>query len=179
MEYNEIHIHYYKSPLGELILGAYQDMLCLCDWRFRKMRETIDERIQNGLSSSYVEKDSATLDLTISQLDEYFQAERREFDISILFIGTEFQRKVWEALRKIPYGESRSYLELARMLGNEKAIRAVAAANGANALAIIIPCHRIVGSKGELTGYAGGLAAKQKLLRLESHAMPNQQLELF
>ncbi len=94
-------------------------------------------------------------------------------------VGSEFQEKVWTHLQKIPYGETISYKELSRRMGNEMAIRAVAAANGANAISIIIPCHRIVGSKGELTGYAGGIAAKRKLLKLETEGREGYQHELF
>jgi len=95
-----------------------------------------------------------------------------------LFVGSDFQKTVWEKLLTIPYGKTTSYLELSRMLGDEKAIRAVATANGANAISIIVPCHRVIGSDGSLTGYAGGLNAKQKLLQLEGMNF-GEQLELF
>lgn len=94
-------------------------------------------------------------------------------------IGNDFQKRVWKALQQIPFGETRSYLQLSESLGNPKAIRAVASANGANALSILIPCHRIIGSNGELTGYAGGLNAKKKLLELENPNLKNSQLDLF
>ena len=94
-------------------------------------------------------------------------------------IGNDFQKRVWKALQQIPCGETRSYLQLSESLGNPKAIRAVASANGANALSILIPCHRIIGSNGELTGYAGGLNAKKKLLELENPNLKNSQLDLF
>ena len=87
-------------------------------------------------------------------------------------VGTEFQKSVWEELLKIPYGQTASYLELSRAIGNEKAVRAVANANGANAIGIIIPCHRIIGSDGSLTGYAGGLDVKRKLLEIENNLFP-------
>ena len=93
-------------------------------------------------------------------------------------MGTDFQKEVWTELIKIPYGESRTYLELSKQLGNELAIRAVASANGANAISIIVPCHRIIGSDGKLIGYAGGLSAKKKLLELEG-ALKTNQLSLF
>ena len=94
-------------------------------------------------------------------------------------IGNDFQKRVWKALQQIPFGETRSYLQLSESLGNPKAIRAVASPNGANALSILIPCHRIIGSNGELTGYAGGLNAKKKLLELENPNLKNSQLDLF
>lgn len=163
----QIIIQYYKSPLGELILGAYNNTLCLCDWRYRKMRKQIDARLQNYLKKKYVVGKATVLEETIEQLTAYFNGTRKEFDIPTYFIGSDFQKQVWEALVQIPYGETRSYLELSDFLGNKKAIRAVAAANGANALSVIVPCHRIVGSDGKLVGYAGGLETKRKLLDLE------------
>ncbi len=177
--YNEIIIKYFKADIGELIIGSYNEMLCLCDWRYRNMRSEIDDRIRKGLSAEYSEGDSEVIETTISQLNEYLSGARQDFGIPLLLIGTEFQKKVWEELRKIPYGKTRSYIDLSRSIGNEKAIRAVAAANGANALSIFVPCHRIIGSKGELTGYAGGLQAKKKLLKLEAEGGENKQLELF
>jgi methylated-DNA-[protein]-cysteine S-methyltransferase len=116
------------------------------------------------------------------QLSAYFSHERQSFDFVINPIGTEFQRRVWDALRGVPYGQTRSYLTLSRQLGDEKAIRAVAAANGRNPLWIVVPCHRIIGSDGSLTGYAGGLWRKQWLLEHEgSRKKPPQveQLSLF
>jgi methylated-DNA-[protein]-cysteine S-methyltransferase len=115
------------------------------------------------------------------QLTAYFNGERQTFDFAINPIGTEFQRRVWEALLTVPFGKTVSYLELARQLGDEKAIRAVAAANGRNPLAIVIPCHRIIGSNGSLTGYAGGLWRKQWLLEHEGSRKksPEGQLTLF
>ena len=101
------------------------------------------------------------------QLEAYFSGNLRDFNIPMLAEGTEFQRRVWRELQKIPYGQAISYLELARRLGDEKCIRAAARANGANPLAILIPCHRVIGSDGSLVGYAGGLDMKEFLLRLE------------
>jgi len=164
-----ISIQYYKSPIGELLLGSYEGKLCLADMKYRKMRTTIDARIQQGLKAKYVEEGSEVIAETIKQMEEYFAGERRDFDIPLLMVGTDFQKSVWEGLMRIPYGATASYLELARNIGHEKAVRAVASANGANAIAILIPCHRIIGSNGELVGYAGGLPAKKKLLELENN----------
>jgi len=162
-----ISIQYYKSPCGELLLGAYDDQLCLCDWRYRKQRDQVDRRLQSYLQADYVEQGAAVIDQAIAQLEQYFCQQRTQFDIPLRFAGTDFQQAVWQALVSIPYGELASYGELARRLDRADAVRAVASANGANALSIFVPCHRIVGSDGSLTGYAGGLAAKQKLLTLE------------
>ena len=112
--------------------------------------------------------DAEVIARAIIQLDEYFACKRTIFDVPLLAVGTEFQRTVWQELQNIPYGKTVSYGELSRKLGNPKAVRAVAAANGANALSILIPCHRVVGSNHTLIGYAGGLAAKQGMLALEA-----------
>ena len=105
---------------------------------------------------------------TKRQLDEYFAGKRTEFDVPLLFAGTDFQKTVWNALLNIPYGKTVSYATLSQDLGKLKAIRAVAAANGANSISILVPCHRVIGSNQKLVGYAGGLPAKQWLLDLES-----------
>jgi methylated-DNA-[protein]-cysteine S-methyltransferase len=110
------------------------------------------------------------------QLNEYFEGKRRNFDLLLNQEGTEFQKKVWSLLCEIPYGKTLSYLELSRRLGDVKAIRAVASANGKNPLWIIIPCHRVIGSDGSLTGYAGGLHRKKWLL---NHESPSRQQSLF
>ncbi len=166
----KIIIQYYKTPVGEMILGSYGDKLCLSDWRYRKMRTSIDKRVTSILGAEYEEGTSEVIEITKTQLDEYFKGERKKFDIPLLIAGTDFQKKVWGALIKVPYGKTETYLGLAKKIGNEKAVRAVAAANGANAISIIIPCHRIIGSDGSLTGYAGGLNTKKKLLSMESPA---------
>jgi methylated-DNA-[protein]-cysteine S-methyltransferase len=101
------------------------------------------------------------------QLLEYFNGQRREFDLDIEMVGTPFQREVWSALRRIPYGEVRSYSDIARQIGRPNAVRAVGAANGANPIPIIVPCHRVIGSNGSLTGFGGGLDVKRRLLDLE------------
>lgn len=172
---NTIAIQTYKSPVGEILLGSYANTLCLADWKYRKMRYSIDNRIQKGLKAEYVEESSKVIEETIKQMKEYFSGELREFDIPLLMVGTGFQKSVWHRLMKIPYGTTASYLELSRNIGNEKAVRAVASANGANAISILIPCHRIIGSDGALTGYAGGLRAKKMLLEIEKHTMQSNE----
>ncbi|VUD53983.1 Methylated-DNA--protein-cysteine methyltransferase [Thalassocella blandensis] len=104
---------------------------------------------------------------TQRQIEQYLLRERLEFDLPIKLVGTEFQIAVWQALQKIEYGKTANYLQLATLLGCESSVRAVANANGANALALVVPCHRIIGSNGELVGYGGGLNIKQRLLVLE------------
>jgi len=165
------------------------------------MRKAVDERIQKGLNTDFLNFDldsekknptSATdkdirhenlevIQKTIEQLEDYFSGNRKTFDVPISMVGTDFQQSVWKELMEIPFGETRSYLELSQQLGNPDAIRAVASANGANAISIIIPCHRIIGSNGSLVGYAGGLDAKKRLLRLEGvkNNRNRDQTELF
>jgi len=166
---NQINVQYYKTKYGELILGSFDKKLCLLDFRYRKMRKTVDNRIKKGLDAEYIEQDDEILQKTRVQLNEYFNCERREFDIPLLMVGTEFQKNVWEALMKVSYGKISTYLDLAKDINNEKAVRAVASANGANAMSLIIPCHRIIGSNGELVGYGGGLPVKKRLLKLEQN----------
>jgi len=156
------------SPCGELLLGSIEDRLCLCDWRYRKLRPAIDNRLRKGVGGDFVQGTSRVLDRTALQLEEYFAGNRQQFDLPMLTIGTPFQKAVWEELQRVPYGRTLSYQQLAEKMGNKKAVRAVASANGANALSILIPCHRIIGANGQLVGYAGGLGAKKKLLKLEN-----------
>jgi methylated-DNA-[protein]-cysteine S-methyltransferase len=165
---DRIQTTYYKTPFGELLIGSLNHQLCLCDWRYRKMRDPIDERIQSGLQAVYQIGESDIVEETKAQLSQYFKGERKEFDLPILLVGSEFQKQVWNELIRIPFGKTESYAGLSKKLGNIEAIRAVASANGANAISIIVPCHRILGSDGSLTGYAGGLETKKKLLLLEN-----------
>ncbi|HWS39772.1 MAG TPA: methylated-DNA--[protein]-cysteine S-methyltransferase [Arenimonas sp.] len=131
------------------------------------MRSVVDSRILRGLDAEFIESDLPVLRETKHQLEQYFRAERKQFELPLLLIGSDFQKRVWDELILVGYGDTASYLDLAERMGNKNAVRAVASANGANAIAIIVPCHRIIGSKGELVGYAGGLRAKQKLLESE------------
>lgn len=162
-----INIQYCKTKIGELILGSFEGKLCLLDFRYRKMRKSVDERIKKGLNAKFVENNTEIIERIQAELDEYFHGNRKEFDVPLQMVGTDFQKSVWEALLRVPFGTTSTYLQLAKNINNKKAVRAVAAANGANSMAIIIPCHRIIGSNGELVGYAGGLPIKKRLLKLE------------
>ena len=162
-----INIQYCKTKIGELILGSFEGKLCLLDFRYRKMRKSVDERIKKGLNAKFVENNTEIIERIQAELVEYFHGNRKEFDVPLQMVGTDFQKSVWEALLRVPFGTTSTYLQLAKNINNEKAVRAVAAANGANSMAIIIPCHRIIGSNGELVGYAGGLPIKKRLLKLE------------
>ena len=164
----QINIQYYKTSVGELLLGSFEDKLCLLDYRYRKMRNAVDKRIRTAAKANYVEQSDEVIETAKQQIDEYLTGNRTTFDIPLIMFGTDFQKRVWKALIKVPYGATSSYLQLAKSINNEKAVRAVATANGANAMSIIIPCHRIIGSDGSLVGYAGGLPAKKRLLSLEN-----------
>ena len=166
---NKINIQFHKTKFGEFILGSFERQLCLLDFRYRKMRSTVDNRIKRSLKAEFIENNDEILQETRQQLVEYFNQKRTGFNLPLLMVGTDFQKTVWEALLQVGYGKTSSYLELAKKINNPKAVRAVANANGANAIGIVIPCHRIIGSNGELGGYGGGVAVKKRLLRLEQN----------
>ena len=165
---NVITIRPYESPCGLLMLGSFEDRLCLCNWQLEKQRGCVERRLKRLLQSEFEDGESLVIAETVRQLDEYFAGQRKVFDLPILLVGTEFQKSVWNELLKIPFGVTRSYGEVARQLEIPKAVRAVANANGANAISILAPCHRIIGSDHSLTGYGGGLVAKKMLLDLEA-----------
>ncbi|WP_295991833.1 methylated-DNA--[protein]-cysteine S-methyltransferase [Rugamonas sp.] len=152
-----------KSPVGELTLVARGDKLAAILWENDKPnRVRLGAMTENTGSSVLVE--------TARQLGEYFAGARTQFDVALDFAGTEFQRQVWAALLTIPYGDTRSYSDIAHQIGRPAAVRAVGAANGKNPISIIAPCHRVIGMSGDLTGFAGGLHAKETLLMLEGAA---------
>lgn len=157
----------YEAPCGGLLLGAYGDELCLCDWQVERHRGLIDRRLVKVLKADMQEGSSVVIERAVTQLDEYFAGERREFDVPLMFVGTEFQKRVWRELLNVPYGATVSYGEMARRIGMPTAVRAVANANGANSISIFAPCHRVIGSDNSLTGYGGGIEAKRWLLELE------------
>lgn len=157
----------YESPCGALILGSLGDKLCLCDWLVERRRDHVDRRLERILKAEFEVGTSDVIETASAQLDEFFAGQRKEFDVPLLFAGTDFQERVWKELLGIPYGETVSYGELARRIGKPKAVRAVANANGANSISIFVPCHRVIGSDHSLTGYGGGLAVKRALLEVE------------
>jgi len=156
--------HVYKrmaSPVGVLTLAATDEGLAAILWENDR-----DGRVPLNLVA---EDDRHPVLLEAErQLDEYFGGSRTEFDLPLDASGTPFQRRVWDALMSIPFGETRSYAEIARQIGSPSAVRAVGAANGRNPLSIVTPCHRVIASSGALTGFAGGLDVKARLLRLEA-----------
>jgi methylated-DNA-[protein]-cysteine S-methyltransferase len=160
--------HVYKwmaSPVGKLTLAATNDGLAAILWEN-------DRPSRVRLPVMTEDHDHPVLLETERQLNEYFARRRRQFALKLSPSGTEFQQKVWNALRTIPFGETRSYAEIARQIGRPTAVRAVGAANGRNPVSIVTPCHRVVGSSGALTGFAGGLDVKARLLAFEGVALP-------
>jgi len=164
---NQINILFHKTEIGEVVLGSFRGKLCLLGFRSIEMTRIVDDRIKKALNAEFVERDDEILEKTRTQLGEYVQGRRREFDIPVLMVGTDFQESVWNELMKVPYGATSTYLQLAKDVGNERAVRAVGNANAANPISIIVPCHRIIGSDGGLVGYGGGLSVKRRLLELE------------
>jgi methylated-DNA-[protein]-cysteine S-methyltransferase len=153
------------SPVGVLSLVAADSALIALVWRRESHRGAFENAVENP--------EHPVLRETSRQLREYFAGTRRTFDIPLEFRGTDFQRRAWSALLTIPYGETRSYGQMAEQIGNPTAVRAVGAANGRNPISIIAPCHRVIGMNGDLTGFGGGLDAKAYLLGLEA---PQKQL---
>lgn len=157
----------YTSPCGTLTLGSFGDKLCLCEWHTGKHGDLVQRRLKRTLNANLEEGTSEVIEKAAAQLNEFFAGRRKVFDVPLLFIGTDFQKTVWEELMNVPFGKTLSYGEMARRIGMPKAVRAVANANNANPMCIFAPCHRIIGSDHSLTGYAGGLDAKRRLLELE------------
>jgi len=153
---------YYKTPIGIAKIIGDENGICAVT--------VLDETIE------IIEESPSCLKDCVQQLDEYFKGNRTTFNLKLNPKGTDFQQKVWNELLQVPYGKTRTYLEQTKKLGDVKAIRAVASANGKNPLWIIIPCHRIIGSNGSLTGYAGGIWRKKWLLE---HENPSSQQSLF
>jgi methylated-DNA-[protein]-cysteine S-methyltransferase len=153
-----------ESPVGPLLLAGDERGLLRVSFGAMSVGGGKREKFpKDGWT-----EDAAPFGETIRQLRAYFSGRLQTFDVPLALIGTEFQVRVWQTLRSIPYGETISYLELAKRIGNAKAVRAVGLANGANPIPIIVPCHRVIGSNGSLTGFGGGLENKAKLLALES-----------
>ncbi|MDE7120523.1 MAG: methylated-DNA--[protein]-cysteine S-methyltransferase [Muribaculaceae bacterium] len=160
----------YDAPCGRLLLGAFGNRLCLCAWLTGAVvgaQPYGARRIARVLGATLAPGESAVATLAAAQLDEYFAGLRQQFDVPLLFAGTDFQKRVWHSLADIPFGQVLTYRRQAATLGVETAVRAVAAANGANSLALFAPCHRVIGSDGSLTGYAGSLPIKRFLLAHE------------
>jgi len=153
-----------ETPLGEMAAAATRDGICLLEFSDRR---TLDSEFKNlawTFNETVIPGGNKHLRALKKQLKEYFKGKRKEFSLSVITPGTGFQQAAWGVLRKIPYGATISYLEQAKLINNPSAVRAVANANGSNRIAIVIPCHRVVGSDGNLIGYGGGLERKRWLI---------------
>ncbi|MFW6089967.1 MAG: methylated-DNA--[protein]-cysteine S-methyltransferase [Gemmatimonadota bacterium] len=155
------------TPLGQMIAGAADGRLVLLEFADRRALPSQFERLAKALDCLFVPGEDEVLVRLAEQLEAYFAGDRREFDVPLETSGTDFQEKVWTALREIPPGTVCSYADVAQAIGRPTATRAVARANGDNRIAILIPCHRVIGSDGSLTGYGGGLWRKKRLLEVE------------
>ena len=169
MSAKQINIQFHKTKYAEFILGSYDHKLCLLDYRYRKMRQALDNKITTMLNAEFIEIEDEILCKTKRQINEYFMGERSTFDIPLLMVGTEFEKQVWRRLLKVPYGHTATYSELVSNGNDINTLKSISKANGANAIALIIPCHRIMDDKGGLVGYGGGLPLKLKLLNLEQN----------
>jgi O-6-methylguanine DNA methyltransferase len=175
---NYISITTYQSPLGLMFLGATEDGICLAEFYDRIHSEKTLLKLAEGLKAHFVEEENQHLDQLKEELTLYFDKKLYNFTVPLVLTGTDFQQKVFQSLIKIPYGNTSTYKNQAIVLGDVKAIRAVATANGLNKIAVVIPCHRIIGSDGSMIGYAGGIHRKEALLKLEG-ALQQTQLSFL
>lgn len=159
-----------ETPLGTMVVCAVEEGICLLEFTDRKMLETELKAIAKLLNATIIQGHNKHFNKLEEQLNEYFSGKRTLFTVPLVTPGTAFQNKVWKALQEIPYGTTRSYKEQAIAIGNPECVRAVANANGMNRISILIPCHRVIGADGQLTGYGGGLWRKKYLLELEANA---------
>jgi len=162
-----VHLSRILTPLGPMLSGATQDGVVILEFTDRRMLETQLQRLARKLDCAFVPGQNQVSRQLEQELTAYFEGRLHAFSVPLKPAGTEFQRAAWRVLESIPYGETRSYGEQARLLGRPSAVRAVARANGDNPIAIVVPCHRVIGADGTLTGYGGGLWRKRWLLHLE------------
>ena len=155
------------TPLGPMLVAATDEHLCLLEFVDRRLLPTQVQRLRRRLGAVFVPDRNDIIQQTETEIADYFRGERQDFGVPILTPGTDFQQQVWAALTRIPYGQTVSYSDLAATVGRPAAVRAVGTTNGLNALAIIVPCHRVIGVDGKLVGYGGGLWRKKRLLELE------------
>lgn len=165
-----MHLTRIPSPLGPLVIATTEDALCLLEFADRRMLETQLTRLQKHFNAVMTPGENALTGEVHDQLQQYFAGKRRQFEVPLRMPGTEFQQQVWQQLLTIPFATTRSYAEQAKRIGRPAAVRAVGRANGDNRISIIVPCHRVVGADGKLTGYGGGLWRKKRLLEFEQAA---------
>ena len=163
-----VYLNRIPTPLGPMLIGTTDKGLCLLEFVDRRMLETQLKRLSKYMNSTFVTGSNSITELTVDEITKYFEGKLKTFTVPLDLPGTEFQKNVWKVLQEIPYAKTRSYEEQAKAINNIKAVRAVAKANGDNRISIIIPCHRVIGKDGNLTGYGGGLWRKKYLLELEN-----------
>jgi len=165
-----------KSPLGDMIAGATEKGVSFLEWQDRGSVEKILNRVANRYKVSPQKRNNTHLDQLEQELKDYFAGKLKKFSVPVAVTGTPFEQKTWEQLLLIPYGQTRSYSQIANLIGKPRARRAVGRANGANYLSIVIPCHRVIEANGNLRGYGGKLWRKKYLLELEQGLKPNPEL---
>ncbi|HWK73414.1 MAG TPA: methylated-DNA--[protein]-cysteine S-methyltransferase [Povalibacter sp.] len=165
--HDAVRLDWIETPVGPLLAGVSSEAVVLLEFSDRKILEGQLETLRRRFKAPVIPGSNRWLKALRRQLGEYFAGRRRQFELPLAYPGTQFQERVWSQLLTIPYGETWSYLEMARKLGDVKATRAVGTANGMNRIAIVIPCHRVINANGELGGYGGGLWRKRILLDLE------------
>lgn len=168
---NIINLTRLETPIGPMFACAVDEGICLLEFTDRRMLETEFTQLKKLLKASIIQGHSPHFDTLQQQLNEYFEGRRTSFNVPLVMPGSDFQQEVWNELMTIPYGTTRSYNKQAKAIGKPLAVRAVANANGCNRIAILVPCHRVIGENGHLTGYGGGLWRKQWLLDLERKGM--------
>ena len=166
---NSISTHVMKSPIGDLFL-AVDDERALLRLQFLQTvsRDELEHQLRAG--GAKLKRVQSHCAAVVRQLKEYFRGERKQFELELRPVGTAFQKRVWQALCQIPYGETWTYAQVAQQVNSPKAVRAVGRTNGLNPISVVVPCHRVIGSNGSLTGYGGGLENKRLLLDLEANA---------
>jgi O-6-methylguanine DNA methyltransferase len=168
------------TKVGSMLAGASEQGICLFDFEYRRSISSVRARVEHYMQEQFTDSDHFFFAVLRQQVEEYFSGIRKTFDVPLVLAGSDFQKRVWHALLQIPYGETRTYKQQSVALGDEKAVRAVATANGENGLAILVPCHRVIAENGSLTGYSGGLEKKKWLLDHERvHSGKTSQLNLF
>ena len=165
---NKLYLHRFNTPLGEMVAAATSKELYMLLFSDMDSFSITVKRIAHIHNLEIETSSNTVINRLMEQLNQYFEGIRKDFDIPLAYSGSPFQLNVWHALKSIPYGQTITYHQLSVRLGDKNAIRAAAKANGANCLLIVVPCHRVIGKDGKLTGYAGGINRKQTLLELES-----------
>jgi AraC family transcriptional regulator of adaptative response/methylated-DNA-[protein]-cysteine methyltransferase len=169
-----VNIMYIETCLGTMIAAATDKGICMFEFADYKLLELELKQLAASFNAPLVQGDSPHFNMLKEQIEQYFKGERRDFDIPLDLVGTEFQKQVWISLLQISYGYTTTYAKQAELLGRRSAVRAVANANGKNKISIILPCHRVIGTNGSLTGYGGGLWRKILLLNLEKKYIENE-----